>query len=134
MVFETITGLISFSTGMATGIASGLLEINPLFLLAGLIVVIILVFYVLKTLMKIAIVGLFSALLVMVANFLGFPIPISLQTLITTAMLGIIFYTVLKYVEIAFKILKAATYPVRRIAKKRKNKNKPEKQKYEFNK
>jgi len=133
MVPESITGMIIQTAGLATGVATTLLDINPIFLLAGLIIVIIIVFYLIKALMKIAIVGLFSAFMVIAANLVGLNIPITFQTLITSATFGIIIFTILKYVEIGWKILKAATYPVRK-AVKRKDKQKPvgENKKYSF--
>ncbi len=114
MALESVTGFISYAGGAATDIASQLLGVNPMFLLAVLVVVVIVVFYILKTIMKIAIVGLFSALLVIAANILGLPVPVSLQTLMAAATFGIIFYTILKYLEIGFKIIRAGLSPFRR--------------------
>ncbi len=106
-------------TGLLSGIAASLLEINPLFLLAGFIIFLVIVFYVVKTVIKTTIVGVFSVFLLVLANFLGVDVPITLQTIIMTATLGIAIYIILGYVELGFKILKAATYPVRKALQRK---------------
>ena len=110
----------SWITGMLTGLGGGLLEANPLILVAGLIILLIIVFYLVKTLIKTAIVGLFSAFLVVAAAIIGVPVPFTLQSLILAAILGIAIYTILSYLELAFKALKVATFPIRKLAGRKK--------------
>jgi cobalamin biosynthesis protein CobD/CbiB len=105
--------------GTVTGLLTGLLDVHPLLLLAGLIILLVIVFYVVKGIIKAAVVGVFSAFLVVAANLLGVGIPLTFQTLIMAAILGIVIHTILTYLELGFRVLRTVLSPVtRRLRKK----------------
>ncbi|MBI4020832.1 MAG: hypothetical protein HY369_01175 [Candidatus Aenigmarchaeota archaeon] len=99
---------------LAIGIAQWLLQLHPLFLVVIFLILVYLAFRVAFTIVRMLGTGLAFATFPFIANFLGIPVPITLETLFWSVVAGVLTY--LAYMSISFgtRIINLVFYPFRK--------------------
>jgi hypothetical protein len=102
-----------------------LLKLNA-FVLLGLVFLIAFVAYkVFAFVLRVLITGLAFGAFPIIANFAGIPIPITLQTILWSAITGILIYFVYMGIRFVYRIINIAFYPFRKMfSRKSKEKDK----------
>ena len=108
-------GIIEF-TGNVIATA---FTLSPEILLILIFVFAIVAFKVFSFVLRAVITGVAFALFPIVAAYLGFNIPVTLQSIVTFALLGIVMYLVYGSLRFGFKVTRFAMSPFKRAFKKK---------------
>ena len=109
----------------AIALARDLLNLNPIILLAIVIALVYLGFRLFSLLLRVLLTRLAFASFPVIANLIGIPVPLTLQTILWSAITGIVLYFV--YVSLSFgnKLINLALSPFKKtFAKKPKAREK----------
>ncbi len=108
-------------------LAHALLGLNP-YVLLGLIIVLAFVAYkVFAFVFRVLLTGLAFGLFPVVANFLGIAIPLTLESVLWSAIAGIVFYFVYSGIKFGYGVINAALWPFRKGFESRSEKKKVKK-------
>ena len=111
MVIEFITETLSY-----------LSQVNTIILIAVFLIFIILAYKLFQTAIKAVIVGIIAAAFPFVANFLGFNVPLTLNSVLWFAVTGVVLYFAYAIISGGVKIVKIVMSPFRWLFKKREKK------------
>lgn len=111
MVMEFITQLISY-----------LSQVNSIILIAVFLIFIILAYKLFQTAIKAVIVGIIAAAFPFVASFLGFNVPLTLNSVLWFALTGVILYFAYAIISGGIKIVRIVMSPFRRLFRKKSRK------------
>ena len=108
-------GIIEF----AGSVIAHAFTLSPEILLILIFVFAIVAFKVFSFVLKAVITGVVFALFPIIASYLGFGVPVTLSSIVTFALLGIIMYLVYGTLRFGFKITRFAMSPFKRAFKKK---------------
>ncbi|MBI4181552.1 MAG: hypothetical protein HY520_01115 [Candidatus Aenigmarchaeota archaeon] len=104
----------------ALALLERLLELNPFLLLGVIVVAAYLAFRIFQTIVKMLITGIAFGLFPILANLLGIPIPLTLQTILWSVILGIATYMAYMGLSFFFKVVNAVFSPLKKGFQKKK--------------
>ena len=108
----------------ALSIAQQLLALNPFILLGLVIVLAFVAFKLFAFVFKLLLTGAAFGAFPFIANFLGIPVPITMQSILWSAITGIVIYFAYVGMRFGFKIVNLAYYPFRKTFAKKSEKKK----------
>jgi CBS domain containing-hemolysin-like protein len=97
---------------------SGLSNIDMLILLGAVIVFLVMAYMIFKQIMKAIIIGVIFGAIPIALYLVGFEIPLSIQTIVWFALLGIAMYFVYDVISGWMRIMRIITWPIRRLFRK----------------
>lgn len=110
-VIDFVGNIISFA-----------LQLNIEILLIVIVVLALIAFKVFSFVMKAVFTGIVFALFPLVANYFGIPVPLTLNSIVSYALLGILFYFGYGMLSFGFKMTRLAMSPFKKSFKKEKPK------------
>lgn len=106
---EVLQYILNFLPGL-----SGM-DFGGLFFFIAFVVIIYTVYRVLKLAFKALLVAIAAALFPFIGRFFGYPIPISLESILYYASSGVLIFIIIFLLEKAFWIVKLVTLPIRKL-------------------
>ncbi|GEM_PF-2923633 len=94
-------------------VISQIMQLDTVFIFIIIVVFVVVAYKIFSFLMRALIVGLIFAGFPLAANFFGFDFPITLHSMLSSAMLGFVVFFVYSAVATAFKIMGLALKPFR---------------------
>ena len=101
-------------------IAQELLKLNAFLLLGIVVVSAFAVFKIFAFILRILLTGLAFATFPFIANFAGIAVPITVQSILLSAIAGIVIYFVYMGLRFGFKVMDLAFRPFKRLYRKKK--------------
>ena len=100
-------------------LAQELLKLNPFLLLGAVFAFAFVAYKLFATLLKVLVTGIAFATFPIIANIVGIPVPLTLQTVLWSAITGIVVYFAYMGISFAFKVINAVFSPFKKSFGKR---------------
>lgn len=100
-------------------IISQLLQLNTMLLFVVLFLLIIIAYKLFKYLMRVFITGMAFAFFPIIANLIGIPVPLTFQSVMWSALFGIMAYLAYSVMHTGLKIVSIVLSPFKRMFKKK---------------
>ncbi len=102
-----------------TEIISQMLQLDTMSLFIVLFLLIIIAYKLFKYLMKVFMTGMVFALFPIIANLIGIPVPLTFQSVMWSALFGIMAYLVYSMARMGLKVVSIVLSPFKRMFKKK---------------
>lgn len=106
-----LESVFSFFSGMFSGIGT----LNMILIVIGLIILIFVAMKLFGFLIRAMLAGLAFGLIPVVLNYLGFAVAVTIDSVLSTALLGIVAYILYAAVKSGYGIVKLVTWPIRKL-------------------